>query len=417
MKRPVAPCILGVVLAILVAAPAWAIVDVSTPDNTTRPASDPGWDSVTSFGGVNYVYLGRSWVLAMGDTGGAPAQFSTGSFDPIPNQDFIVPNPASWSGLTAESDLRLIRINGDPGPAVRAAVPAAEPPAWGDEVVFIGQGRGRAADQTDWDVNEASDPWGWSLTQGEGNYHGYTTIGPVVKRWGANQIADEEEVFHEGDEDLNCIVTRDDRDVIALVTKFDQSGITHEAQAVAGDAGSAVFHGRDGRWELAGVVIEVSAELVFPGQTATWAVFGNHTALADISVYNDEIETVMSSHPEYSVMGDLNLDGDVWDGTGDPATDPDIAAFLGGWRAYDYGPGAAGDIASWQRGDLNLDGRTDVADFLLLRGALNPAASGALVSLLGTGALAVPEPSTAALVPFFAVLAVGGLRRRRRSTR
>jgi hypothetical protein len=420
MRPPIARGILAAVLAILVAGSAHAIVDVSTPDNSTPigvdptwAGGDPGWTSVTS-SGANYTYLGDSWILAIGNYTGLPAHFSTGTFAPIPNQVFVVPNPVGWpQGLSLESDLRLIRINGNPN--VPAVTLATEPPPLGGEVVFIGQGRGRAAAQTNWDVNKANpDSWAWAEVPSEGDYHGYKAAGSTVKRWGTNTIADEDPVFDEDDADLNRIVTRSDRDTVSLITTFDQLGATHESQTIFGDVGSAVFYDHDGQWELAGVVTDVLPGLIYPGQSATWAVFGNVAALADMSVYRDEITGIINSHRGYSVMGDVNLDGSIWDGAGDPAADPDIAAFLDGWMAYDYGTGQ-GDIASWQQGDMNLDGTTDVDDFLLLREALNSVGSGSIVSSPGTGTATVPESTSAVLGLLGAALAIGRLRRRRRS--
>ena len=99
-------------------------------------------------------------------------------------------------------------------------------------------------------------------------------------------------------------------------------------------------------------------------------------------------------------MGDVNLDGDVMgDGTG-LVTEDDVAAFVAGW-GYDNLAGK-GDYETWKKGDLNLDGLTDVEDFLLLRGALNgPISNGAFRAIFG----AVPEPSSAIL----AILAVAFL--------
>jgi hypothetical protein len=493
MRPPIARGILGGVLAIMIAGPARAIVDVATTDNDAEvdynsngcvdaadytvwrdhlgdtgtagevigdgtgddllgmsdgdvdsydydywkqhygevvPTwwnGDSGWESVTSGGGINYAnytYLGNSWVLATGSYSGLPAHFTTGSFDPIPNQDFLVPSPAGWPGLTPQSDLRLIRINGDPGmPAVTLA---AQPPPLGGEVVFIGQGLGRAAEQTHWKVAKYSNTdWAWTPVPSGGDYSGYKAASaeedPVAKRWGTNTIADEDPIFDESDTDLDHVLTRNGRSIVSLVTTFDQlapGDPSHESQTISGDTGSAVFYNRGTaeapQWELAGLAVSAAPDplykMLYPGQSANWAVFGNVTALADLSVYRDGILSIMNSHHEYSVMGDINLDGVVWDGTGDPANDPDIAAFLDGWMAYDYGTGS---IASWQRGDLNLDGKTDVADFMLLRGALGQPASGFLVAAMDARTAAAPEPCSAALVQLGAALAAGRLRRRR----
>jgi hypothetical protein len=408
-------------LAILVAGRAQAIINVYTPDNDVPigedPAwtgGDPGWDSVT-VSGTNYTYIGDNWVLAARHTGVSTAQFSTGSFAPIPGQDFVVPNPTDWPvTLSTESDLRLFRINGDPGVA---AIPlASQPPPVNGQVVFIGQGHGRAASMTNWQVNTTDpDNWIWTEVQIGGNYHGYKSGGADVKRWGTNKISTDE-IFgtsNDNDADWDRVIEMKGgggivRDAITLLTVFDRTGGTaQESQAIGGDSGSAMFYKpAGGEWQLAGVV---SAVLTYPNQSSSWGVFGDVTAISDVSAYYDEIYSIVNSHREYSVMGDVNLNGSVsGDGTGDPATD-DVAAFVAGWM-YDNGTGA-GDIASWQKGDLNLDGKTDVNDFLLMRSVLNMPASGSLDALLGVegvgGVSAVPEPATVVLMLIGALLMLG----------
>ena len=65
-------------------------------------------------------------------------------------------------------------------------------------------------------------------------------------------------------------------------------------------------------------------------------------------------------------------------GTGPAATD-DVTAFVQGWGSQQ----ATGDINSWKKGDLNLDGKVDVLDFLTLRQAFTASGSGASLIALG----------------------------------
>ena len=148
-----------------------------------------------------------------------------------------------------------------------------------------------------------------------------------------------------------------------------------------------MFHKRDGTWELAGILHTI---LPYPGQSAAYSVYGNATFFSDLSVYRDEILDTMAAHSNYSIMGDLNLDGVVsGDGTG-PIESDDLSAFIAGWR-HEHAPV---NIEAWKEGDLNLDGVTDLRDFALLREAYSGA--GAIAGLLGAGA--VPEPSSAMLI-------------------
>ncbi len=102
----------------------------------------------------------------------------------------------------------------------------------------------------------------------------------------------------------------------------------------------------------------------------------------------------------------------------DPAQTDDVAAFVAGW-GFDNKAGA-GDYASWTHGDMNHDGRTDVNDFFLLRGALNEPISGAALTALFGGQLpfdgvnsVVPEPGVVYLSVMVALLLVSGYRRGR----
>jgi hypothetical protein len=409
-------------LILLVPRPAQAIIDLGATDNNIPigqypgwTEGDPGWANVTRVGS-NYIYLTDGWVLAARHEGVASTmKFDAGDTAPIPHQNYIVPNPTDWPvTLSVQSDLQLIRIKDDFN--LPSLTIATTPPPLNGEVVFIGRGSGRAATQTNWNVN-TSDPdhWVWTETATGGNYHGYKAAGSQVKRWGTNLIADEEPLFHENDADVDGVYRLNGRDIISLFTNFDQTGGTsHEAQAIGGNSGSAVFYKRDGNWELSGVI---NATFVYQNQLTSWAVYGDSTAFSDLSAYYDEIYSIIDSHPEYSVMGDINLDGVVsGDGTG-PSSSDDVTAFVQGWLYQQ----PSHSLASWKKGDLNLDGKTDLADFLLMRNALLASGSGAgaaaLTTLLGGGSLmAVPEPSTAALLLCAAMFLIGSAKRRRGAT-
>jgi hypothetical protein len=185
-----------------------------------------------------------------------------------------------------------------------------------------------------------------------------------------------------------------------------------ETQAIGGDSGAAVFYKRGSQWELTGIV---NAVFSFTSQPAA-AIYGNSTMMTNLSYYNQDflnsIKYIMESHPDYSIVGDVNLDGIVsGDGTGAASVD-DVSAFVAGWQ-FNNGLGS-GTLTSWKNGDMNRDGKTDVVDFLRLRGALNgPISDTAFAALFGGSV--VPEPSALLL----AILALGGalptLVRRRRS--
>jgi hypothetical protein len=90
--------------------------------------------------------------------------------------------------------------------------------------------------------------------------------------------------------------------------------------------------------------------------------------------------------PPSGVEGDINLDGLLQgNGAGPVATD-DVSAFLAGWLTT-----GQGSIAQrYVRGDLNLNGVTDLADWAILN-RLSPTMGAAVARGLSE---AVPEPST-----------------------
>jgi hypothetical protein len=88
--------------------------------------------------------------------------------------------------------------------------------------------------------------------------------------------------------------------------------------------------------------------------------------------------------------GDVNLDG-ILDLSGDPLRD-DLLAFVAGWKTVqpedDY-------ATAWMKGDLNLDGYSDLRDAFLMRGALLDAGAGHLAGkLFSIDAQSVPEPTS-----------------------
>ena len=113
-----------------------------------------------------------------------------------------------------------------------------------------------------------------------------------------------------------------------------------------------------------------------------------------ISKHNDVIYRLESAGPP-SILGDLDLDDDV---DGD-----DVDAFIAGWLTT-----APAGVESWQQGDLDLNGVTDLFDVHLMRGALAGVGMTFPFSKLNA-----PEPSAAVLAATFCVATVTHRRRRR----
>jgi hypothetical protein len=442
-RRRVLVAVSAAFMTVLLGTAAEAVVVGTVMDTTVNPASypgwtegDPGWNNVTQ-SGFNYVYLGDNWVLTARHIVAQTATFSTGSFTRIASQNYIISNPppnlADGVSLTPQTDLRLFRIRGNVG--LPALTIASESPtatgADGAQMVYIGQGRPRAESETHWALNLSSPPLDWisaEVTTG-GNVHGYKTNDGREKRFGTNRLEDPSSSAFTSDafdEILSPttavmpLMTSDGitRDVISMVTIFNQQSdagaLPLEAQAVSEDSGGAVFYNRGTQenpdWVLSGIV---NATLIYGNQSRRYAVYGNSTTFADLSYYNQpykfSICDIMKTCGAYSEMGDVNIDGVVaGDGTGN-VTEDDVAAFVAGWGNNNLA--GKGDYETWKKGDLNLDGLTDVEDFLLLRGALNgPISNTAMQAIFG-----VPEPASAISAMLAAgILGLFGRRRRRR---
>ncbi len=384
-------------------ADAGAVIVFNTTGNTSAPPDDPGWNNVTETG-ASVIYLGDSWVLTARHvrlTTPPTVQLAAGEFEPIPNSEVTLPNP-SGLGLSTSSDLWLYRINGNPDlPTLKIA---QSPPPVNALVTMMGIGTDRQTPMFQWDVDDSGDDWTWNQVTSGGNYRGFkaNTNQTRTKRWGTNRIASDESVEGEGDSDNTAPVKVNGRDTVSLFTTFEANGSQYEAQAQGGDSGGAVFYKRGGEWELIGIM---NAILTYPDQHPAWAVYGNATSFADLSTYRPLIEGIMAN-TDYSILGDINLDGVVsGNGTG-PAESDDVKAFIQGWRYTQASP----NIDSWKKGDLNQDATTNFADFLLLREALG--VDLALGDLIGG---TVPEPSTGLLAVLLAALGALPFRGRRRS--
>jgi hypothetical protein len=413
------------------------VPDTTVADYPGWTPDAPGWDNVAL--NKNMIYLGDGWVLSARHTGEPPAggiTFQTPdgvqAFNRIPGsyyQDYgyfnglvhkhAVSNPTSIAGLTEFTDLQLYRIDGDPDlPKVTIA---SQSPPLGSEVLMITTGNRRRSDETHWTSS-------WQETTGTGTYQGYKTIGSsAVKRWGTNQLVGPGNFSAAFRLNLTsttgvATVTNQQEDVIAMATRYDKNSPNpFESQVIGGDSGGAVFRNFGTTevpdWQLVGIL---NATLSFEGQPSSWAAYsangsnGNGSLFANLSYYfHDDpaqdylhsISEIMRSHPDYSHIGDVNLDGVVaGDGTGAPGSD-DVTDFILGW-GNDNEQGI-GTIGSWRDGDLNRDGKTDVSDFLMLRSALNGGISAAVMATLfgdatfeeiaGSG---VPEPATGLLASF-----------------
>jgi hypothetical protein len=465
VRRTVLWCA-GLTLLVLPSSPATVAAPVGTvagyvPNTTVNPAlyvppvgqpdwtgGDPGWNNV-AIAGRQAVYLGDGWVLGARHVGvGGAITFETpgGSVVANPMGSAVIvrnPPPSQTGGLVldtlqnGETDLLMYRIDVDPGlPGLQIASRSDPLPAAAD-IVTVGRGRVRQTNKTIWYAVTSGDDWTWSETAPPGShevFEGYKTSPSGIKRWGTNGLVDPEseaiadafEGFLSDTTGVLQLRTADGRtrNVISMVTIYDDAATEWEVQSVSGDSGSAVFYnyGDDETpdWHLAGII---NAALTYNNQPSATAIFGrrngpagpvipgtgNATVVSDLSYYNEaysrSICDIMRACGNYSIIGDVNIDGLL--------DEADVNAFVAGWM-YDNGAGK-GDYLSWTLGDLNLDGQTNVQDFLLLRGALNAAGAGAALDNIDLNSISVPEPATLALL--MAAAAMAAACRRERSGR
>ena len=113
--------------------------------------------------------------------------------------------------------------------------------------------------------------------------------------------------------------------------------------------------------------------------------------------------------PQDYKPGDIDFDGVVG-----PS---DVEAFVDGWRKEKrlnsfHNSVWIGDLETLGWGDINLDGRVDLADAFLLNQALLDSGAGGLDFSLLSGGAAVPEPASVALLLVAALAGAAALKRR-----
>lgn len=363
----------------------------ATPVNITAPTDDPGWYNVPE--NRSAVYLGNQWVLDATHAGVGDVVLDGETYQLIPNSRVILSNP-SGGGHSADSDIALYRINTNssgltPENAstnIKPITLSTSNLSLGTEVLMIGRSINR--------VVNTSDPLGHQDYSVEGQaVHGLgTTNSGATKTWGTNKVSTASEIASGANLTLTVSVGSAARTVVTQVTRFDTDdynapGVTtnnatdNEAQAASGDSGGPVFFKSGNEWKLAGVMHAIFV------QRNGFATFDDHTVFSSLGTftYRNQINNLLADN-NYSIMGDVDLDGNV--------DADDLTALADGWRHSQ----AAGDIVSWKKGDLNQNGLTDLADFALLRQALGGTVSTSdLQSLITVAGTAVPEPTTAFL--------------------
>lgn len=267
--------------------PARAVVTAGTTGNTAPPDADPVWGNVGELNGSTAIYLGNGYVITAAHVGVGSVTLGGVSYDPVPGSAVTLNNNGAV-GMSELTDLRVFRIDGDPG---LAPVRISESPLKaGSEVTLIGNGKDRAGAMTYGSVISGQ----WRQTDEPGNANGFALLNSNSMRWGTNEIARDPAFVHMGTVSVHT-----------YQTYFDSDGGIFEAQAVLNDSGGGMFYNRDGVWELAGVIVGLSwhSGQPYPGLVA----FGNRTITANLSYYRNQLEPLLAEVPG---GGGLDLPGD-----------------------------------------------------------------------------------------------------------
>jgi len=262
--------ILLVALALtLLASPGTAVL-IDSGDgkgNVTPPLFDPGFWNVgrKTRHGRSVVYLGNGWVATAGHVGAGRVRLAGVSYSHVPDSTIEIQNPDSGS-----ADLILFRISGSPElPDLPPLRISRDPPEIGAEVVLVGYGLSRG-ERVEWAA---------PLESGQGIRRGWRWNPVIARRWGTNRIS--ENATH---------VAIDDSVTRAIATDFSPAGAAgttrHEAQALVGDSGGALFVADEQGYALAGLLFAVSKEAEQPSETS---LYGNLTFAADLAYYRSQI--------------------------------------------------------------------------------------------------------------------------------
>jgi hypothetical protein len=140
-------------------------------------------------------------------------------------------------------------------------------------------------------------------------------------------------------------------------------------------------------------------------------VYGTTTSSAHINygTYNFATDNGFAASPITGlkgVPGDVNNSGSL--------TQADKDAFIAGWmQKHVVGGVQIGDLFSYSKGDLNLDGITNIQDLLMMQNALTGVGMGTISASELAG---VPEPASALLAIVALLPIAAGRRSRRRAT-
>ena len=247
-------------MLLLLVAPATCalVVESDAGDAITRPpAPDPGWANIGRRNGYGAIYLGNGWVITALHVGAGDVVLGGVTHHALPESAIRL---GTGDGPPT-ADLVVFRI--EPRPDLPELPIRPTRPEVGDRALLVGPGCPRG-ERTSWN-----------------GLNGWTLAPMSTLRWGTNRVA------------LVGIEVRAGGSATpGFAVRFDAGETRFEAQAATGDSGGAVFIPREGRFELAGILIAVAG---FPGQPANTAFYGNFSTAADLSVFGPRLAALV--HP------------------------------------------------------------------------------------------------------------------------
>jgi hypothetical protein len=406
----------------------WSGVGTPATPNITAPADDPGFHNLPT--NKTGVYLGDNLFLTAihADTSGS-VQIAGGTFPIISGSAVTLTNPTSFGGsrvnsdgsLTVNSDLRLYRVGVDVttglspeelDPAIqRISLAARLANTSTEQLTMFGKGRYRAINTANTTNGQyyysaggavLSDPVTWPSAAYRGFQTDNSAVAPLPWQWGTNlrTTASPNGVVKVGQNLL--LESPGFADTIGFAVRFDEAGLADEAQGAGGDSGGPVFWKDGDEWVLAGLMHGV---YYGNGQPSVLGLFGGFTGISDLS-YSTYALQIEGARGRFSKIGDVNLDGLVTGGIVNGVATGDLGVLVNNWLYSS----AEADVHTWMKGDLNLDGRVDLGDFVLIRDALGGTISSSSFAQL-VAAATLPEPSTFGLA---VVVGLVSMRRRRR---
>ena len=232
------------------------VVESDARDASQRaPAPDPGWANVGLRGAMTAIYLGNGWVITANHVGAGDVVLGGVTHAALPESAVRL----GVGGGPPLADLIVFRIQ--PRPALPALPIRPTSPGVGDRALLIGAGCDRGA-RTSWNGQSG---WAWGPN-------------PTL-RWGTNRVAI-----------VGLDVRIGESVTPGFAVRFDPRETLHEAQAAMGDSGGAIFIPREGRFELAGVLIAINS---FPDQPPATALYGNFSTAADLSAFGDSLAKLL----------------------------------------------------------------------------------------------------------------------------